>query len=82
MLDQLHFGDKIGDLDQLFLRVAAGQHNMGHDRLLFPQEGQNVIDIKIIVAKCDVDFVEQDQTPGDPIASLKTSYEYLKTQFA
>ncbi len=22
-------------------------------------------------------FVEQDQTPGDPIASLKQSYEYL-----
>ena len=23
-------------------------------------------------------FVEQDQTPGDPVASLKQSYEYLR----
>ncbi len=26
-------------------------------------------------------FVEQDQTPGDPIAALRQSYDYLKTQF-
>jgi hypothetical protein len=23
-------------------------------------------------------FVEQDQTPGDPVASLRQSYEYLR----
>jgi hypothetical protein len=23
-------------------------------------------------------FVEQDQTPGDPVASLRQSFEYLK----
>ena len=26
-------------------------------------------------------FVEQDETPGDPIAALRSSYDYLKTQF-
>ena len=26
-------------------------------------------------------FVEQDETPGDPIASLRKSYEYLQKQF-
>jgi sugar phosphate isomerase/epimerase len=26
-------------------------------------------------------FVEQDQTPGDPIAALRKSYDYLKTKF-
>lgn len=26
-------------------------------------------------------FVEQDETPGDPVASLKKSYEYLQKQF-
>jgi hypothetical protein len=24
-------------------------------------------------------FVEQDQTPGDPLESIRKSYQYLKT---
>jgi sugar phosphate isomerase/epimerase len=26
-------------------------------------------------------FVEQDQTPGDPLAALRSSYNYLKQYF-
>jgi sugar phosphate isomerase/epimerase len=44
--------------------------------------GNGVIDIPAVLtaaAKSGVKhyFVEQDQTPGDPIDSLRQSYEYL-----
>ena len=38
MLDQRHFGDEIGDLDQLRLGVAAGDDDMLVGRLLVAEE--------------------------------------------
>src|SRR3954470_2896133 len=60
MLDQRHLGDEIGDLDQLVLGVAAGEHDMRHRRLLRREEIDNLRDVEIVVAQRDVDLVEHD----------------------
>jgi sugar phosphate isomerase/epimerase len=65
---------------------AAGTEkrlNEGVPRVAFKEVGSGVIDIKgVLVAaeKAGVRhyFVEQDQTPGDPIASLRASFTYLR----
>jgi hypothetical protein len=67
--------------------VSAGigpQYNERVPREAFQEVGAGAIDIAAVLkaaAKAGVKhyFVEQDQTPGDPIASLKGSFEYLKT---
>lgn len=52
----------------------------------FKEIGSGSIDIPAVLKAADnagVEhyFVEQDHTPGDPIESLRKSFEYLKTQF-
>lgn len=53
-------------------------------RTAFKEVGSGSLDIRAILKAGDAAgvehyFVEQDQTPGDPIASLKKSFEYLQT---
>ncbi len=53
-------------------------------RSAFKEVGSGSLDIRAILKAGDAAgvqhyFVEQDQTPGDPIASLKKSFEYLQT---
>jgi sugar phosphate isomerase/epimerase len=50
----------------------------------FKEVGAGVLDFPAILkaaaaAGAKHYFVEQDQTPGDPVASLKQSYDYLRT---
>jgi sugar phosphate isomerase/epimerase len=52
----------------------------------FKSIGSGSIDIPAVLSAAAASgvrhyFVEQDETPGDPIASLKKSYEYLEKQF-
>jgi sugar phosphate isomerase/epimerase len=59
------------------------QYNERVPKDAFREVGNGVIDIPAVLkaaAKAGVKhyFVEQDQTPGDPIESLKKSYQYLK----
>lgn len=58
------------------------RYNEQIPRTAFAEAGNGVIDIPSVLkaaAKSGVKhyFVEQDQTPGDPIASLRESYQYL-----
>jgi sugar phosphate isomerase/epimerase len=53
----------------------------------FKEVGNGSIDIPAVLKAADAEgvkyyFVEQDQTPGDPIASLRESYEYLSKHFS
>jgi sugar phosphate isomerase/epimerase len=65
--------------------VSAGigpQYNEKVPREAFKDVGNGAIDIPAVLraaAKAGVKhyFVEQDQTPGDPLAALKLSYDYL-----
>jgi len=65
--------------------VAEGtekRYNEAVPRTAFREVGNGVIDIKSVLktaSKAGVKhyFVEQDQTPGDPLASLRQSYEYV-----
>jgi hypothetical protein len=50
---------QIGHLDQLGLGVAAGDDDVLVGRLLVAQEGQHFIEIEIVVAQHDVEFVQQ-----------------------
>jgi sugar phosphate isomerase/epimerase len=67
--------------------VSAGLPQRFDERVpreAFEEVGKGAIDIASVLrasAKAGVKhfFVEQDQTPGDPLASLKGSIEYLKT---
>lgn len=52
----------------------------------FKSVGSGSIDIPAVLSAASAAgvrhyFVEQDETPGDPIASLRKSYEYLQKQF-
>lgn len=52
----------------------------------FKEDGSGSIDIPAVLKAADTAgvqhyFVEQDQTPGDPIESLRKSFSYLQTQF-
>jgi sugar phosphate isomerase/epimerase len=58
--------------------------NVPHDA--FKEVGNGSIDIPAVLHEADIAgvqhyFVEQDQTPGDPIVSLRQSFQYLETQF-
>ena len=50
----------------------------------FQEVGSGSLDFPAILKAADAAgvehyFVEQDHTPGDPIASLRKSYDYLQT---
>lgn len=70
--------------------VAPGiekRYNEKVPRTAFREVGNGVIDIPAVLRAAKAAgvkhyFVEQDQTPGDPVASLRQSYEYLaKTNY-
>ncbi len=70
----------------MHLKNVAGtvskQYNEKVPREAFKEVGAGVIDIKSVLAAAgNVQhfFVEQDQTPGNPVDSLRTSFEYQKT---
>ena len=55
----------------------------GQAKETFKEVGNGVIDFGGVLAACgeagvEHFFVEQDQTPGDPLASLKQSIDYLR----
>jgi sugar phosphate isomerase/epimerase len=62
------------------------QFNEKVDHAAFKEAGNGSIDIPAVLAAADKAgvhhyFVEQDQTPGDPLDSLRESYKYLSSQF-
>lgn len=74
----LHLKDKAKGLDT--------QYNENVPKSAFKEVGSGTLDIPAVLSAADSAgvqnyFVEQDQTPGDPIASLRKSYEYLSGQF-
>lgn len=74
----LHLKDKAKGL--------ATQYNENVPHSTFKEVGSGSIDIPAVLSAADSAgvknyFVEQDQTPGDPIASLRKSYEYLSAHF-
>jgi sugar phosphate isomerase/epimerase len=63
--------------------IAFHIKDMAKDKEFFTEVGQGRIDFKPILAKANQAgakyfFVEQDQTPGAPLDSLKISFDYLK----
>jgi sugar phosphate isomerase/epimerase len=68
---------------------AAGvpvQFNEKVPKDAFKEVGSGSIDIPAVLKAADAAgvrsyFVEQDQTPGDPIASLRKSYQFLSSHF-
>jgi sugar phosphate isomerase/epimerase len=74
----LHLKDKAAGL--------ATQYNEKVPPETFKEIGNGSIDIPAVLTAANSAgvrhyFVEQDQTSGDPIASLRQSYTYLKSQF-
>lgn len=74
----LHLKDKA--------KGVAKQYNENVPHSAFKEVGSGTLDIPAVLAAADSEgvqnyFVEQDQTPGDPIASLRKSYQYLSGQF-
>jgi sugar phosphate isomerase/epimerase len=75
----LHLKDKAADVPV--------QYNEKVAKSAFKEVGNGTIDIPAVLAEAKGMgvknyFVEQDQTPGDPLASLKQSFEYLSGHFA
>ena len=75
----LHLKDKAADVPV--------QYNENVPKAAFKEVGHGSIDIPGVLAeakKIGVTnyFVEQDQTPGDPLDSLKQSFDYLSGHFA
>ena len=75
----LHLKDKL----RAFTKT---QYNETVPPETFKEIGSGSINIPAVLKAADnagVEhyFVEQDHTPGDPIESLRKSFEYLKTQF-
>lgn len=75
----LHLKDK----SRTFTKTQYNE-NVPHDA--FKEDGSGSIDIPAVLKAAVASgvehyFVEQDQTQGDPIASLRKSFDYLKTQF-
>lgn len=73
-VDLLHVKDKA--------QGTAVQYNEGVARTAFKEAGKGTLDWKVILKAAHAAgvkhyFVEQDQTPGNPIESLKTSFDYL-----
>lgn len=66
--------------------VAQGtekRYNEGVPRTAFAEVGQGVVDVAAVLkaagpAGVKHFFVEQDQTPGNPLDSLRNSYQYLQ----
>jgi len=74
----LHLKDKAQGVPVAF--------NENVPREAFKEVGSGTINIPAVLSAADAAgvrhyFVEQDQTPGDPIASLRQSYKYLSGQF-
>lgn len=78
-----HHGDRI---PLLHLKDKAAdtpvRYNESVPKPTFKEVGNGVINWKQVLEAADKAgvqhyFVEQDQTPGDPIASLRQSYQYL-----
>jgi len=72
----VHLKDKAKGTPVLYEEAKAGQ--------AFREVGAGVLDFPAILSAAEAAgakhyFVEQDQTPGDPVASLKQSYDYLRT---
>jgi sugar phosphate isomerase/epimerase len=72
----LHLKDKAAD--------TPVRYNESVPRTTFKEVGSGVIDWKAVLQAADKSgvehyFVEQDQTPGDPVASLRQSFQYLST---
>ncbi len=72
----VHLKDKAKGTPVLYEEAKAGQ--------AFREVGAGVLDFPAILAAAENAgakhyFVEQDQTPGDPVASLKQSYDFLRT---
>jgi sugar phosphate isomerase/epimerase len=72
----LHLKDKAKD--------APVQYTEDVPRTAFKEVGSGVLDFPAILKAAPAAgvkhyFVEQDQTPGDPLDSLRKSFEYLKT---
>ena len=70
-----HLKDKAGDVPQQF------KEGLGKEA--FKEVGNGTLDFTAILKACEPAgvkhyFVEQDQTPGDPLASLRQSYEHLR----
>jgi len=70
----LHLKDKASGTEQRF--------NEGVPRTAFKEVGNGVLDWPAILRAAEAAgvkhyFVEQDQTPGDPIESIRQSYNYL-----
>jgi sugar phosphate isomerase/epimerase len=70
----LHLKDKPAD--------TPVRYNESVPKATFKEVGSGVIDWKAVLQAADKAgvehyFVEQDQTPGDPIASLRQSFQYL-----
>ncbi len=66
--------------------LTKTQYNENVPADAFKEVGSGSLDFPAILKAADAAgvqnyFVEQDQTPGDPIASLRKSYEYLKVYF-
>ena len=62
------------------------QYNENVPKDTFKENGSGSVDIPAVLKAADKAgvqhyFVEQDQTPGDPIESLRKSYTYLATKF-
>ena len=74
----LHLKDKV--------RGLAVQYNENVPAGAFKEIGNGSLDIPAVLPEANRAgvqhyFVEQDQTPGDPIASLRQSYKYLSSLF-
>jgi Sugar phosphate isomerases/epimerases len=74
-VELMHLKDLAPDVEK--------RYNEGIPRMAFREVGNGVIDVPAVLraaSKAGVKhyFVEQDQTPGDPLASLKQSHSYLK----
>lgn len=70
-----HLKDKAADVAQQF--------NERVPKEAFKEVGNGTLDFAAILKACEAAgvkhyFVEQDQTPGDPLASLRQSYENLR----
>jgi Sugar phosphate isomerases/epimerases len=74
-VELMHLKDLAPDVEK--------RYNERIPRTAFREVGNGVIDVPAVLraaSKAGVKhyFVEQDQTPGDPLASLKQSHSYLK----
>lgn len=63
------------------------QYNENVPKDTFVSDGSGSVNIPAVLKAADTAgvqhyFVEQDQTPGDPIESLRKSYQYLSTKFS